>query len=319
MEERFSRMQRMNGLESRKRKLRIVRSSAALALVALGCRRPASQSFVIAGDASTVVTTQDGAPEPPTALVHAAPAPQDVAAPPSDATKAPNGVAMKVLRPGRGGDRPKDDDCVKLGFLGWNREGTLLVSSPSEEGGSVQCLRQVVPGIVTALQAMSVGEERRVWVPADLAFATNDHDRTAPKVDMTFDVTLLDLMKAPPVPKDLKAPPRSATRLPSGLALLVLKKGTGTEHPSDSSRVTLHFSGWKGDGTLFETTIMSNHPASYTLGEVIVGWREALLQMVAGEKARVWIPAALAYGEAPRRRGVPAGDLVYELELLTIE
>jgi len=64
---------------------------------------------------------------------------------------------------------------------------------------------------------------------------------------------------------------------------------------------------------------MSNHPASYTLGEVIPGWREAILQMVAGEKVRVWIPAALAYGEAPRRRGVPAGDLVYELELVGIE
>ena len=247
-----------------------------------------------------------------------APAPPDVAAPPKDAIRTASGVAMKVLRAGQGGDRPKDDDCVKAGFRGWTREGVLSVSS-GEEDGAVQCLRQVVPGLVTALKAMTVGEERRIWVPAELAFPARDHDRTTPKVDMTFDVTLLELLKAPPVPKDLKAPPRTATKTPSGLAFVVLKKGSGTDRPSEASRVTLQFSGWKADGTLFETTLMSNHPASYTLGEVIPGWREAILQMVAGEKVRVWIPAALAYGEAPRRRGVPAGDLVYELELVAIE
>src|SRR5262249_46352392 len=130
---------------------------------------------------------------------------------------------------------------------------------------------------------------------------------------------LLDLMKAPPVPKDLKAPPRTAARTPSGLALQVLTKGTGSGHPSETSRVTLHVAGWKSDGTLVETTLMSNHPASYTLADMIPGGREALLRMIVGEKVRVWIPAALAYGDKPGRRGVPAGDLVYELELLAIE
>ena len=290
------------------------------------CKSPTVQNSVTLGDASSALATQTAVavtPAPPSSLPPAAPvassapAPADVAAPPADATKTPSGVAMKVLRAGHGGDRPKDDDCVKVTFQGWNREGTLLVSSPDE--ALVQCMRTIVPGLVTALKAMSVGEERRVWVPAELAFSAHDHDRTSPKVDMTFDLALRELLQAPPVPKDLKSPPRAATRTPSGLALLVLKKGTGTEHPTDSGRVTLQFTGWKADGTLFETTRMANHPASYTLAEVIPGWREALLQMVTGEKARVWIPAALAYGDAPRRRGVPAGDLVYELELVSLE
>jgi FKBP-type peptidyl-prolyl cis-trans isomerase len=38
---------------------------------------------------------------------------------------------------------------------------------------------------------------------------------------------------------------------------------------------------------------------------------------VVGEKARVWIPAALAFGDKPRR-GTPRGDVVYELELLEL-
>jgi peptidylprolyl isomerase len=47
--------------------------------------------------------------------------------------------------------------------------------------------------------------------------------------------------------------------------------------------------------------------------------REGLQHMVLGEKARFWIPAALAYGDKPGRRGVPIGDLVYDIELLAIE
>ncbi|HKQ70535.1 MAG TPA: FKBP-type peptidyl-prolyl cis-trans isomerase [Polyangiaceae bacterium] len=227
---------------------------------------------------------------------------------------------MKVLRAGRATDRPQDNDCVRVTFHGWTREGVLFASSPSEDDkGMVQCMQEVVSGLAEALKAMSVGEARRVWVPAELAFAAVDHDRVRPKVDLTFDIALLDLMKAPPVPKDLKAPPRTVKRAASGLALQILKKGKGSEHPSEASSVTLHFAGWTADGTLVETTLMSNPPASYEMGEVIPGWHEALLRMVVGDKVRVWIPAALAFGEKPRRRGVPAGDLVYELELLAIE
>jgi peptidylprolyl isomerase len=277
-------------------------------LVVHACHRP-SAPLTEKVDAAALL-----APANSVALVSA---PADVVAPPNDAARTASGLAMKVLRAGSASDHPNADDCVRVTFQGWTREGKLLASSPSDDG-IVQCLRQIVPGLAEALETMSVGEERRVWVPADLAFAAKDHDRVTPKQDMTYDIALLELLKAPPVPKDLKAP-RSAMRTRSGLAMQILQKGTGSEHPSEASRVTLHVAGWKADGTPVETTLISNHPASYTLADMIPGWREALLRMVKGEKVRVWIPAALAYGEKPGRRGVPAGDLVYELELLAID
>jgi peptidylprolyl isomerase len=40
--------------------------------------------------------------------------------------------------------------------------------------------------------------------------------------------------------------------------------------------------------------------------------------MTAGEKARLWIPAKLAYGETPAQPGMPAGMLVFDVELLEI-
>ena len=86
-----------------------------------------------------------------------------------------------------------------------------------------------------------------------------------------------------------------------------------------SSRATVNYSGWTADGKLFESTAMSGHPAAFLVGTALPGWREALPSMVVGEKVRLWIPAALAYGEHPMERKAPAGNLVYDIELIGLE
>jgi peptidylprolyl isomerase len=185
-------------------------------------------------------------------------------------------------------------------------------------------LATAIPGIAEALKLMVTDEKRRMWIPAELVFATHVahhgpkemHEHAAPPVDLTADIQLIQILKAPAVPENLNAPPPKALRTASGVTLQILKAGTSTEHPSMSSRVTLNYSGWTMDGKLFESTMMSGHPAAVLVGTALPGWREALLRMVTGEKARVWIPAALAYGNHPVERMAPAGDLVYDIELL---
>ena len=245
-------------------------------------------------------------------------APADVAAPPPDALKTASGVAMTVLKPGGGEERPGSDDCVKVHFIAWNRDGSFLASSRRHAELESQCLRTMFAGLAAAVQTMVVGEERRVWVPAALTYKGDDDDDGAPPgADVTFDVELLEIQKAPEAPRDLKAP-SSARKSPSGLALEILQKGRGTQHPAASDRMTLHFSGWTAGGRLIESSVMGGQPATYEMEGVLPGWREALPQMVVGDKVRLWIPAALAFGEKPRR-GTPRGDVVYELELLGLE
>lgn len=231
---------------------------------------------------------------------------------------------MTVIESGSGTEHPSGDDCVVLSFTAWKRDGALVSTSGPNGQSTTQCLTTAIPGIAEALESMVEGEERHVWVPAELAFAPHIahhgpkqiEERPAPPVDLTIDVRIIRILKAPPPPVDLKTPPRNATRTPSGVAILVLKQGTGTKHPSLSSWVTLNYSGWTSDGKLFETTTMTGHPGVFLLSTVLPGWRKALPEMVTGEKARVWIPSALAYGNAPMERNAPAGDLVYEIELL---
>ncbi len=112
-------------------------------------------------------------------------------------------------------------------------------------------------------------------------------------------------------PPDVAAPPEDAEFTESGLASKVLKKGTGTEHPTATSTVTVHYTGWKTDGTMFDSSVKRGQKATFPLNRVIKGWTEGLQLMVVGEKRRFWIPANLAYGENGR---VP-GMLVFDVEL----
>ncbi|MDA2937153.1 FKBP-type peptidyl-prolyl cis-trans isomerase [Acidobacteria bacterium AH-259-A15] len=114
-----------------------------------------------------------------------------------------------------------------------------------------------------------------------------------------------------PAPADVAAPPDDAQRTDSGLASKVLVKGTGTEHPTATSTVTVHYTGWTTDGKMFDSSVVRGSKASFPLNRVIKGWTEGLQLMVVGEKRRFWIPANLAYGE----NGRVAGMLVFDVEL----
>ncbi|MFT5434596.1 MAG: FKBP-type peptidyl-prolyl cis-trans isomerase [Myxococcota bacterium] len=117
-----------------------------------------------------------------------------------------------------------------------------------------------------------------------------------------------------PAPSDVAGPPADAKTTASGLAYRVLTAGKGTAHPTASSKVTVHYTGWTTDGTMFDSSVTRGEPAEFPLNRVIAGWTEGVQLMVVGEKTRFWIPQALAY-----RGKDPKGMLVFDVELLGIE
>jgi peptidylprolyl isomerase len=116
-------------------------------------------------------------------------------------------------------------------------------------------------------------------------------------------------------PPDVAAPPADAVSTRSGLASKVITPGTGTVHPTPTSRVTVHYSGWTADGRMFDSSAARGEPAAFPLNKVIKGWTEGLQLMVVGETRRFWIPEDLAYqGQQP-----PFGMLVFDVQLLDIQ
>ena len=104
----------------------------------------------------------------------------------------------------------------------------------------------------------------------------------------------------------------------SGLQYLVLQPGSGTQHPSASDRVKVHYHGTLIDGTVFDSSVDRGEPISFGLNQVIKGWTEGLQLMVVGEKTRLFIPSSLGYGNRSAGAIQPGSLLIFDVELLGI-
>ncbi len=116
-----------------------------------------------------------------------------------------------------------------------------------------------------------------------------------------------------PPPADLAAPPPDAQRTASGLAFEILTPGSGHVHPGPDDAVQVNVVGWNSRGA----TIDNTQSRVSSLNGLIAGYAEGIQLMVVGEKRRLWVPAALAYGNRPIF-GPLQGDLVFDVELLKI-
>src|SRR5262249_34085278 len=192
-------------------------------------------------------------------------------------------------------------DKVTINFTGWTPEGEVIASSIPDGEPWTMPMDDVIKGMAEALGSMGKGEKRRLWIPADLA-APGRPKRRGPAGPAVLDVGLVRFVSMPdPIaaPGDADAPPADAKRTKSGIAYRFLKRGKGKQHPTADSTVEVHYSGWTPDGRLFDSSVQRGQPAHFPLDGVIKGWTEGVQLMVVGDKARFWIPAALAYGDKP--------------------
>ena len=254
------------------------------------------------------------AQKPSSTAAKAIPAPPDVAAVPADAQKAQSGLASRVITAGTGNRKPLANDIVTVHYTGWTTDGKMFDSSYTRDMPATFPLDRVIAGWRECVQLMIVGEKRRCWIPQQLAYKGQPG---RPAGTLVFDVELMEARPSPSAPPvDVAQPPNDARRTPSGLAYKVLNPGTGSQHPSPTSLVTVNYTGWTTDGKMFDSSVMRGSPATFQLDQVIKGWTEGVQLMVEGEKMRFWIPEALAYqGQA----GGPKGMLVFDVELIKVE
>lgn len=104
----------------------------------------------------------------------------------------------------------------------------------------------------------------------------------------------------------------------SGLKYEVLRPGTG-DRPSSFNRVRVHYHGYLPDGTVFDSSVQRGQPATFSLNQVIAGWREGIPLMQEGAKYRFTVPPHLAYGAqgAPPKIG-PNQTLMFDVELFEV-
>ena len=112
--------------------------------------------------------------------------------------------------------------------------------------------------------------------------------------------------------------------LPGGVQYRVIEAGSGAK-PTQASNVTLQYKGALTDGRVFVDTFSPQPgqttapaPMSIKLSEIpLAGLRDALLQMPAGARWEVVMPADKAYGNTPQSPVGPNQAVVFDVKLIS--
>ena len=128
----------------------------------------------------------------------------------------------------------------------------------------------------------------------------------------------------------------TAIKTPSGLQYMIIEKGTGKK-PVDGTPIFIHYAGFFENGTLFDSS-MENvakdfgkydearsaqggyQPIAFQAGKkvgMIPGFIEGIEQLSFGDRALIFIPANLAYGEAGAGNVIPPNTpLIFDITLM---
>lgn len=136
--------------------------------------------------------------------------------------------------------------------------------------------------------------------------------------------------------RELVTQKAEATAMPSGLKYTVIKEGDGPK-PSVGQRISINYAGWLENGTLIDTSeesvarefgryqeLLELHRGDFSPLTMVLspemplfaGFKEAVMEMKAGDKWRIFVPPHLGYGNQGSGPIPPNANLVFDLEML---
>ncbi len=273
---------------------------------------------VIPGNATLLfdvelVAIEQGPPEDPTEVDEA------------DYTTTDSGLKYYDMEEGSG-DTPTVGEVVVVHYTGWLEDNNMFDSSltrqrPFEFAVGVG---QVIPGWDEGVASMKVGGKRQLVVPAELAYGDQGAGGIIPPgATLIFDVELVDIKPAPSAPPEAPTEVDEAdyTTTDSGLQYYDMEEGDG-DSPIEGQRVSVHYTGWLEDGTIFDSSIPRGESFEFAVGagQVISGWDEGVASMKVGGKRQLVIPSDLAYGDQGAGGTIsPGATLIFEVELIGVE
>ena len=110
-------------------------------------------------------------------------------------------------------------------------------------------------------------------------------------------------------------------RLAAGVSIRIMRAGTSDTYPQKTQALAVHYDAYLPSGQMWDSSRKRGRPLRFRLGagQVIQGLDDAVSQLSLGMRARVTIPAELAYGERGFPGLVPPNSSIdFDIELLEI-
>lgn len=225
--------------------------------------------------------------------------------------KSPGGVEIEILERQPDGLSIRKGDVVKIKYQGKLPDGKVFDSSdmigmalPYYVGVNMS-----VKGWDEALLLLQTGDKARVKVPSRLAYGKKGYGKLIPpNTDLLFEMEITEMLKG--------------EKRNSGLQFYKTVEKSG-DFIQDGNTVSMHFYGWIfSNGKLFDSSHRNGKAHEFVLGQgkSLPCWDEALKLMRKGEKAFIFSPSELAYGQNGIPELVPANaDLVFSIDIVDVK
>jgi FK506-binding protein 9/10 len=193
-------------------------------------------------------------------------------------------------------------------------DGTRVQSSRPEEGGRGPFQTTIGAGFAIqgwdrAIPGMKVGERSRLTIPPELGYGENERPGIPAGSTLVFDIEVLEAQHSP-------------VTLPDGISYEILEEGDG-EVVRRGDEISAHYTVFLPDGKMVQSSrpdLGGRGPfdTRVGVGRLIDGWDSAIPGMRVGERRKLFVPSALAYGEAGQGQDIPPDtDLTFEVEILS--
>jgi FKBP-type peptidyl-prolyl cis-trans isomerase FkpA len=106
-------------------------------------------------------------------------------------------------------------------------------------------------------------------------------------------------------------------KMDGGLLKEVVTAGKGAS-PTATDAVKVNYKGALIDGTVFDSSEKHGGPQTMRMDQIMKCWVDGLMSMKVGEKAKLYCPSEIAYGDRPMGQIPPGAALQFDVELLEI-
>jgi peptidylprolyl isomerase len=176
-----------------------------------------------------------------------------------------------------------------------------------------------IKGSDEGIIGMKTGGIRTMIIPSKLAYGEAGVGFIPPNTDLKVVIELLEV-KDKGIAKMWEVDSTLFKTTASGLKYAVISQGDGL--PIEAGKVvTVHYSGYLQDGTMFDSSVERDEPIQFVVGQgqVIPGWDEGMQLLKMGDKARFIIPPQLGYGEMQLEKIPVNSTLIFDTEVIDVK
>jgi peptidylprolyl isomerase len=237
------------------------------------------------------------------------------------------------------GREAKADELVSIHFKGWmvpkdtaselfsdwsadQSKSTLSLGDSKMRNQPIKFILNsgsFIKGTDEGIVGMKTGGVRTMIIPSKLAYGDAGVGFIPPNTDLKVIVELLEV-KDRIVAEMWKVDSTLFKTTASGLRYAIINQGEGPAVEAGKV-VTVHYSGFLQDGTMFDSSVERDEPIMFVVGQgqVIPGWDEGMQLLKKGDKARFIIPPQLGYGEMVLEKIPVNSTLIFDTEVIDIK